>query len=171
MQSIQIDDNDVWFETPSVLLTNITDVWPSAMRSSSLNNNAIARLIIAMTLIRTAINRSNTLNIVTQGCGLLIYLAIISNKKVIITSPVPALPESKLPPTADVNMGNLTEPSISDNDMNRMAIGTQCISQATFRPSENTLIYSTRPLTFKSKDKNVIVDNTVGVGKFVSRLM
>jgi hypothetical protein len=164
MQSPHISQ---WFDNPGVLFNNVNEIFPNSSLSAVNNNNALARLIIIFTFIRTAINRSNVVSFVLEG-GMLLLLARFSAERKLWK--VPTSPDSKLLPTVDANMGHYTEPTISEYERNRMAIGTQSVSQATFRPSNKTLIYATHPLKFTPDDDSVIVDNTVGTGKFVSRL-
>lgn len=172
-----------WVNDPSALLLNWDRIIPSRKLSANENSNALARLVIVLVLLRLVLHTDSITRTLMVGFIALMFSSLVSFEPAhhgqdhVVDAPTPQ--DNNMPDrlgSAEAAIGD-ADPDIplSFENENRVAVGVQGgIGRSTVRTSDESRIFSTRPAVFEetaSDDEMVNLENTVGMEKFVSRMM
>lgn len=175
-------DVDLWMNNPSILLLHWDELFPRKSMSPHRNSNALARLILAVTVTRVIIIGDVSKGLFQCFTALMLSSLVSFQHETSETqkhTPNVKDDDDSVVPYANgfdvvtglTNDGSGHEITVSSGDRDRMAVGVRgALGRATVRASDESRIFSTRPPIHDSAEDEdaVITDNTVGVGKFVS---
>lgn len=173
--------SQTWIKNPMVLMSSWREIVPQKHWGVSRNRNAIARLVIVLSLMRFAMTRSSSAlwqGLAGVALSSVVVYGVDDDGKHTDRSPDPENHATSVAANhhdQHVNTMDLSEPAevpltkISADDELRLKVGSQAnLGRQTFRNSNRTQIYSRQ--TIHSDDEgDIVAENTVGVGKFVSR--